>query len=159
MKIEEKAKIRRRTNPEEANIRKRQKYGGVKNQEEAIGKSGGGKKWKNSKFQPLWARKASIEGGFIVSFAHQANHSFSGICAMLIEYCKYVQLRLDTDCNIFNRGNRFNHHGIMMQRIMLNLNSKTCLKTFMSWEDMFNSLLPHLLQTLLWKFYSCDPEI
>ena len=44
MKIEEKAKIRRRKNPEEANIRKRQKYGGVKNQEEAIGKSGGGKK-------------------------------------------------------------------------------------------------------------------
>ena len=44
VKIEEKAKIRRRTNPEEANIRKRQKYGGVKNQEEAIGKSGGGKK-------------------------------------------------------------------------------------------------------------------
>ena len=61
MKIEEKAKIRRRKNPEEANIRKRQKcrkgtiqrkakiwrrqkYGGVKNQEEAIAKSGGGKK-------------------------------------------------------------------------------------------------------------------
>merc|ERR1712039_951022 len=87
-------------NMEETKIRRRQKLGGDKNQEEPIGRSGGGKKSKNSKFQPLWAGRALIEGGFIVSFAYQANHSTSGICAMLIEYCKYIQ-QLDTYCNIF----------------------------------------------------------
>ena len=127
----------------------------MENQEEA-------KNQINSKFQPLWARKALIEGEFIVSFARQANHSFSGICAIaqcslnIVNMFNYDWILIAT---FFNRGNRFNHHGIMMQRIMLNLCSKTCLKTFMSWEDILTSLLPHLSQTLLWKFYSCDPEI
>jgi len=113
VKIEEEEKLGEGKNPEEASIRKRQKFREEQNSEEGknmeetkirrsqLENQEEAKKSKNSKFQPLWARKALIEGEFIVSFAHQANHSFSGICAMLIEYCKYVQLRLDTDCNIF----------------------------------------------------------
>jgi len=44
VKIEEKAKIRRRTNPEEANIRKRQKFREGQNSEE-----GGDKIWRSQK--------------------------------------------------------------------------------------------------------------
>ena len=170
MKIEEEEKLGEGKNPEEASIRKRQKFREEQNSEE-------GKNMEETKI-----RRSQLENQEEAKNQKIPNFSLYGPgrhwlkesllfplhTKPTVPFQGYAQCSLNIVnmfkdwifiATFFNRGNRFNHHGIMMQRIMLNLNSKTCLKTLMSWEDMFNSLLPHLLQTLLWKFNSCDPEI
>ena len=108
-----------------AKIWRRQKYGGVKNQEEARNE-------RIPNFSLYGPGRHRLKEGLLFPLHTKPTIPFQGYaqCSLnIVNMFNYDWILIAT---FFNRGNRFNHHGIMMQRIMLNLNSKTCLKTFMS---------------------------
>ena len=75
---------------EESKIKRRQ----LENQEEARNE-------RIPNFSLYGPGRHRLKEGLLFPLHTKPTIPFSGICAMLIEYCKYVQLRLDTDCNIF----------------------------------------------------------
>ena len=106
---------------EESKIKRRQ----LENQEEARNE-------RIPNFSLYGPRRHRLKEGLLFPLHTKPTIPFQGYaqCSLnIVNMFNYDWILIAT---FFNRGNRFNHHGIMMQRIMLNLNSKTCLKTFMS---------------------------
>jgi len=131
-------------NLEEVNIRKRQKFREEYNSEESknmeetkirssqLENQEEAKNERIPNFSLYGPGRHRLKDGLLFPLHTKPTIPFQvyALCSLnIVNMFNYDSMLIAT---FFNRGNRLNHHGIMMQRIMLNLNSKTCLKTFMS---------------------------